>query len=61
VGGQPAYATTWGGLKALHASEGVSGGLFKGLQLTFLKGPLQSAIGYAVNDECKRWLRERHT
>ena len=30
----------------------------KGLTLTFVKGPLQSAIGFTVNDRCKAMLRE---
>ena len=30
----------------------------KGLTLTFVKGPLQSALGFTVNDRCKAMLRE---
>ena len=52
------YRSTWHGLRKIYLREGVAGGLYKGLTLTFVKGPLQSAIGFTVNDTCKRWLRE---
>ena len=51
------YTSTWHGLRAIYTSEGVAGGLYKGLSLTLLKGPLQSAIGFTVNDLTKRTLR----
>ena len=46
-------------LWAIYASEGVVNGLFKGLTLTILKGPLQAAIGFTVNDYCRQALRRR--
>lgn len=57
--GRVAYTSTWQGLRQIYATEGVAGGLFKGLTLTFIKGPMQSAIGFTVNDTCKRMLRDR--
>lgn len=56
--GKGGYKSTLHGLRQIYATEGVAGGLFKGLTLTFIKGPMQSAIGFTVNDTCKRWLRE---
>ena len=38
------YASTWHGLRKIYLREGVAGGLYKGLTLTMLKGPLQSAV-----------------
>lgn len=38
------YHSTWHGLRTIYLREGVAGGLYKGLTLTLLKGPLQSAV-----------------
>ena len=47
------------GISFTHpATEGIVNGLFKGLTLTILKGPLQAAIGFTVNDRMKAALRE---
>ncbi|KAL1529339.1 hypothetical protein AB1Y20_000293 [Prymnesium parvum] len=54
------YASTWHGLRKIYAREGVAGGLYKGLTLTMLKGPLQSAVGFTVNDVSKRALRHAY-
>jgi len=43
-------------LRSIYAAEGVANGLFKGLSLALLKGPLQSAIGFSVNDYAKKRL-----
>ena len=59
--GQSTYTSTWQGLRQIYAKEGVVGGLYKGLTLTFVKGPLQSAIGFTVNEQCKISLRGRST
>ena len=48
----------WQALRSIYATEGVVGGLYKGLTLTWLKGPVQSALGFTVNDWCKKQLRE---
>ena len=51
------YTSTWHGLRSIYSTEGVAGGLYKGLTLTFIKGPLQSAVGFTINDYVKRRLR----
>jgi len=56
--GQAEYKSTWHALRSIYRNEGIAGGLYKGLTLTFVKGPLQSAIGFTVNDYCKKLLRE---
>mmetsp|Transcript_59655 Transcript_59655/g.136831 ORF Transcript_59655/g.136831 Transcript_59655/m.136831 type:complete len:87 (-) Transcript_59655:301-561(-) len=43
-------------LRRILAAEGFVNGLFKGLTLALLKGPLQSAVGFAVNDMVKEKL-----
>jgi len=43
-------------LRSIYRIEGIANGLFKGLSLALLKGPLQSAIGFAVNDYAKKVL-----
>jgi len=43
-------------LRSIYLFEGVANGLFKGLSLALLKGPVQSAIGFAVNDYAKKAL-----
>lgn len=53
--GQP-YLGVWHALSSIYAIEGVANGLFKGLSLALVKGPMQSAIGFAVNDWAKKTL-----
>ena len=38
------YRSTLHGLRKIYFREGVAGGLYKGLTLTLLKGPMQSAV-----------------
>jgi solute carrier family 25 protein 42 len=56
--GHAGYTSTWQGLREIYLTEGIVGGLYKGLALTFVKGPLQSSIGFTVNDRCKLALRD---
>ncbi len=53
------YSSIRQALGRIYTGEGVAGGLYKGLTLTLLKGPLQSALGFTLNDTTKRLLRER--
>lgn len=53
-----AYGSIRGALSTIYTVEGVAGGLYKGLSLTLLKGPIQSALGFTVNDQAKKKLRE---
>ena len=51
--------TVWRLLTSLYLREGVANGLFKGLRLSLLVTPLQSAVGLTVNDLVRRRLGER--
>lgn len=53
VHGAGIYAGVFEGLRDIHAKEGVVNGLFKGVGLTWLKGPIAAAIGFTANDVFK--------
>ena len=53
VRGPAAYPSVSAGLAHIYRTEGVWGGLFKGVGLTWVKGPLAAAIGFTANDVLK--------
>tara|TARA_B100000405_G_scaffold302640_1_gene266490 strand:+ start:61 stop:1659 length:1599 start_codon:yes stop_codon:yes gene_type:complete len=53
VHGGGIYAGVWEGLRDIYAKEGAVNGLFKGVGLTWLKGPIAAAIGFTANDVLK--------
>jgi len=59
VTGLSTGGSIWGSLRTIYVTEGLVNGLFKGLTLALFKGPLQSAVGFAVNDYVKKWLSPR--
>ena len=46
----PLYTSIWTGLRTIYYTEGVRNGLFKGVTLTWVKGPFAAAIGFTAND-----------
>jgi solute carrier family 25 protein 42 len=46
----PLYTSVWAGLRTIYATEGFRNGLFKGVTLTWVKGPFAAAIGFTAND-----------
>ena len=50
------YPSIWEGLRRIYAAEGVANGLFKGVGLTWVKGPIAAAIGFTANDALKRFV-----
>ena len=48
------YTSMWQGLHQVYQNEGIRRGLFKGLGLTWLRGPPAVALGFTVNDLMKR-------
>ena len=53
VRGPAAYPSVSAGLAHIYRTEGVWNGLFKGVGLTWVKGPLAAAIGFTANDVLK--------
>jgi solute carrier family 25 protein 42 len=53
VHGAGAYPSVVEGLKEIYVREGVANGLFKGVGLTWVKGPVAAAIGFTANDVLK--------
>jgi solute carrier family 25, member 42 len=49
-GTEPLYSGMWAGLRTIYTTEGVKNGLFKGVTLTWAKGPVAAAIGFTSND-----------
>lgn len=46
----PLYTSVWAGLRTIYMTEGLKNGLFKGVTLTWVKGPFAAAIGFTAND-----------
>jgi len=53
------YTGTWQALVHIYRTEGVSGGLFKGVALTWLKAPIAVGISFCINDFLKAQMLER--
>jgi solute carrier family 25, member 42 len=49
-GCKPMYSSVSQGLLQIYRTEGFRNGLFKGVTLTWVKGPLASALGFTAND-----------
>lgn len=46
----PLYPSIFAGLRQIYVNEGVKNGLFKGVTLTWVKGPFAAALGFTAND-----------
>jgi len=61
-GAEPLYTSMWAGLREIYVTEGVAKGLFKGVTLTWAKGPLAAAVGFTSNDllfqKVAPWIRK---
>jgi len=51
------YKSVWGTLTTVYRQEGVYRGLYKGLSMNLIKGPVAVSIAYTVNDYVRMWLQ----
>jgi len=52
------YKSVWGTLTTVYRNEGVYRGLYKGLSMNLIKGPLAVSIAYTVNDYVRLALQK---
>lgn len=57
VGKEAIYTSIWATLKYVVQTEGVFGGLYKGLSMNWIKGPLAVGISFTTFDIVQQQLR----
>ena len=59
VGAKGGYVSPWRVLVDIAKTEGLRKGLYKGVTMNWLKGPVSVAVSFFVNDSVKAYLREQ--
>ncbi|WAR29885.1 S2542-like protein [Mya arenaria] len=52
------YTTILGTARRVYQREGIKGGLYKGLSMNWIKGPVSAGISFMVFETVQRWLRK---
>ena len=55
VGGERQYHGVWSTLVLVARTEGIRRGLYRGLSLNWIKGPVAVGISFATFDTLKHW------
>lgn len=59
VGAAGGYVSPWRALVDIGRTEGLRNGLYKGVTMNWLKGPVSVAVSFFVNDSVKAYFREQ--
>ena len=58
VGASGGYVSPWQTLVTIANTEGFRRGLYKGVSMNWIKGPISVGVSFFVNDQVKAYLKE---